>query len=439
MRTTAKIVGMGGLGALALLGELLAFANQFSANQRNILPGGRAALMGGAFTALSDDSSGAYYNPAGLAFSPGREVSISGLSYFNNNLVYRSAVDGQDFTEKSSGTTTTFIGGTLGISGLKVGWSIINLDVRNINQNDSYVIDNGTPASTGIYTRTHQESNTYAWYGASLALKLSNAMSVGVSGYHYKRVILASNHNMSAFESDDAQVIDKKFLTDNKGMVVVFGGMYRTKSWSLGFSARLPQALSNSTVVNVDELSYSPSQWDENIENVSASYQECFQKQVPCALHSDVTTSSLHELNPYTFTLGFAWTPGKAFTLSSDILFHQGVASPYTFAGNRDLEHTLNYSLGAELFLGGLTLRAGAFTNYSMYPEPTAGGVNQASAIDYVGFTGGVGVKDKGRDSFIGVVRQIGTGKSQILTNDPSVQEVVGDSIIYNIGATYVF
>ena len=34
---------------------------------QNFLVGERAASIGGAYTALSDDASGAYYNPAGLA------------------------------------------------------------------------------------------------------------------------------------------------------------------------------------------------------------------------------------------------------------------------------------------------------------------------------------------------------------------------------------
>lgn len=38
-------------------------------NNRNTLVGGKAALMGGAYTALSEDLSGAYYNPAGIVSS----------------------------------------------------------------------------------------------------------------------------------------------------------------------------------------------------------------------------------------------------------------------------------------------------------------------------------------------------------------------------------
>ena len=38
-------------------------------NNRDTLIGGKAALLGGAYTALSDDLSGAYYNPSGIVSS----------------------------------------------------------------------------------------------------------------------------------------------------------------------------------------------------------------------------------------------------------------------------------------------------------------------------------------------------------------------------------
>ena len=45
--------------------------------RRNLFIGERASLLGGAFTALADDASAGYYNPAGLVQSPGFTVSAS--------------------------------------------------------------------------------------------------------------------------------------------------------------------------------------------------------------------------------------------------------------------------------------------------------------------------------------------------------------------------
>jgi long-chain fatty acid transport protein len=50
-------------------------------NGRNVLIGERAALLAGAFTALADDASAGYHNPAGLVQAPGFTVSASADVY----------------------------------------------------------------------------------------------------------------------------------------------------------------------------------------------------------------------------------------------------------------------------------------------------------------------------------------------------------------------
>jgi long-chain fatty acid transport protein len=78
---------------LAVCIALLAVASPASAdlyNARNYLMGERGATMGGAYTALSDDVSGAFYNPGGLAFIERSTISLSGDVYgysFNNRTV----------------------------------------------------------------------------------------------------------------------------------------------------------------------------------------------------------------------------------------------------------------------------------------------------------------------------------------------------------------
>ena len=59
----------------------LPVANVFAVSEAAVLflmisPGARAAGMGEAFVAQSDDATAVYWNPAGLAFQRGREISI---------------------------------------------------------------------------------------------------------------------------------------------------------------------------------------------------------------------------------------------------------------------------------------------------------------------------------------------------------------------------
>ena len=68
---------------LSLLGVTKSYAD--SNHYRNVLVGDRAATMAGAYTAVSDDSSGGYYNPAGLAFLRGESVA-GGRVWFETNV-----------------------------------------------------------------------------------------------------------------------------------------------------------------------------------------------------------------------------------------------------------------------------------------------------------------------------------------------------------------
>src|SRR5262244_2789299 len=68
-------------------------------NFRPYILGSRAAGMGGAFTALSDDGSGSYYNPGGLAFTRRSSISLSVSVYGVVTGSYANALGtNHDFT-----------------------------------------------------------------------------------------------------------------------------------------------------------------------------------------------------------------------------------------------------------------------------------------------------------------------------------------------------
>ena len=75
MRFISRFAGI--LLAVALAGG----ARADDANYRPYVVGGRAAGMGGAFTALADDGSGPWYNPGGLGFVRRSQLSLSGSVY----------------------------------------------------------------------------------------------------------------------------------------------------------------------------------------------------------------------------------------------------------------------------------------------------------------------------------------------------------------------
>ena len=63
-----KIICLIGITCLLIVGNDPSYGN-YLFNNRDLLVGGKASLLGGAYTALSNDLSGAYYNPSGLVSS----------------------------------------------------------------------------------------------------------------------------------------------------------------------------------------------------------------------------------------------------------------------------------------------------------------------------------------------------------------------------------
>src|SRR5215468_11845785 len=84
---------------LVMLAAGVARSQGIESNFRPYLVGGRAAGMGGAFTALADDGSGGYYNPGGLAFIRASSLSFSLNAYgLVGGKVKDALGDGHDFS-----------------------------------------------------------------------------------------------------------------------------------------------------------------------------------------------------------------------------------------------------------------------------------------------------------------------------------------------------
>ncbi len=101
--------------AISLILVLSTVSTVFAVSQAAVLflmisPGARAAGMGEAFVAMADDATAAYWNPAGLAFQDGREVTImhaNWLPQLVSDMYYDFLAYRQHFES---------LGGTLGVN-----------------------------------------------------------------------------------------------------------------------------------------------------------------------------------------------------------------------------------------------------------------------------------------------------------------------------------
>ena len=99
--------------ALALLlvighGSLLADDLHYN----NVLIGDRASGLAGAYTAISDDASGLFYNPAGIVYTENLQLSASANALYSTETVYKDVLNGGDWKRKSDNIVPNYFGMT---------------------------------------------------------------------------------------------------------------------------------------------------------------------------------------------------------------------------------------------------------------------------------------------------------------------------------------
>jgi len=402
---------------------IVAFASQQFSHQRNVLPGGRAAMLGGAYTALADDPSGSFYNPAGLSFARNDEIALSGNAYHTSTTTYERAVNGENFVENSSSLYPSFVGSNYRWRAVTFGYSYMTLDSRNVNQDHNFTDLSTEENGLNTYTRTNQETGNNLIAGGSAALALGDTLSVGTSLFYSRRTVESTTHQMTQANGGGLLVSDFKYQTRNEGIMPVLGTILRGKTASIGLSARIPQSMSDHTTVSADTVLWTPPADGQAAEE-------------PDVTSFAGTVDVQKEPNPETWQLGLAWFPGPAFLATGDILFHRGVEAS---RGILQLEDTFNWSVGLESRLSAIVFRAGAFSNNSMFRKPSAGGTDQPTWINFLGTSAGIGYVQRERESSIGFVHQAGRGKSQIVAASEDIQDVETTSTTWMLSSRVFF
>ena len=158
--------------------------------------GDRAVGLGGAFTAISDDSSGAYYNPAGLAESASSSVSLSAAVYGWASNDWRA--DSIRFESGNDNfitypTTAAWIqrvreGEEDGSGRVQLALSLVT-PRSNVNRKRLTSLDTGIPQSgmgkptvmSHMSVLNMVTEDDTLWVGVSVAWKVMRRLSLGLS------------------------------------------------------------------------------------------------------------------------------------------------------------------------------------------------------------------------------------------------------------------
>ena len=184
------------LNFLLLLKYLLIFISYLTASysyadwqhRNSLLIGERASGMGGAYTAISNDPSGIYYNPGGIAFSKDTEINLSVAGYYFENIKVNSiyGISNYQYEIKNSDIINGFLGFTKKLKFFDeeffFGFAVYIPDNTNINTKLYFY----SPSSTKnlpvkLFITNNREIGKESNYQISLSKLINNNLGIGIS------------------------------------------------------------------------------------------------------------------------------------------------------------------------------------------------------------------------------------------------------------------
>lgn len=460
--------------SIALLGLCSnLYADQF--HYKNFLIGDRAIGLGGAYTAISDDASGVYYNPAGTAFALNNDISGSANAFYTSKATYKNAIADNDFTENSSGSVPSFFGGLQKLDNYKQGLVFAFGVYLNNNelkdQNDLYDkdINLGTPSPCTdglarkpvLLKRFHRTANQRAStmnISGSLAYRVMPRLAVGVALNYIKIEELVQEYQDTKNTSSECvggastdfyllqtQNIRQKVTGEGIQPVISVQAILGDRfSWGLTFKMAhyLTQKFeldsesrsTKTSVANQDSIDNAASTGaGANVNNGDDT--------ILAQVNGEIRAQKPLGTPPYEIGTGFAFFYSPRFLLSLDVSYTSAVKDAEEITGLGSIyakDAVTNYAAGLEFYiLPFLPLRVGYFTNNDARPKLNADSTGQRDHIDYNGGSLFLSWVQPSSQLGAGVVYQQGTGEAQKITRSKTIQKVSASSITLAVSATH--
>lgn len=365
----------------------------------NMLIGDRASGMGGAYTAISDDATGMFYNPAGIFYVGERNFSASVNAYYSQSKKYENVIGNRPFERNSSALLANFFGIVKPLGTFKVGFSYAVPDAVSEDQNQNF---NNVSGTVSHFTMNLNNRDSTYNFGPSIAAELSNELSVGLSLYIHKRDVQLILNQFQERTDSSNQWSNYYFKLSETGTRPVLGIM-----WSPVEKLSLGASLSQTWVIAATGTGQSTC-WDSSAVACNASIL-----QVPRVI--DFTAKRKY---PVRMAMGAAYFPDSNLILSGDVTYNTAV----TDANYGNKEGTLNVAIGTEYYVNkNWAVRTGGYTNMANTPAIQAGVTSIEERINLYGVSLSVSNFTNGSSITLGTSLNYGKGQSQIL-NDTSVQ-----------------
>ena len=432
------------LSGLILIACMTAFSNSAALaddfHYTNLLIGERASGMAGAYTAVSDDATGLYYNPAGTVYTSGRSLSASVNAYYSTTKTYKNVIGGNGWERKSSSLLPNYFGVVQPLGKFKVGLSYAVPESIMSDQEQTFhdlqLNPSLQPFNPGVNITTYlinfnDESNTYN-FGPSIAKELTDNFSAGLTLYYYQRKTLRILNQLIKTSNGGSERTTDYFHTSESGVRPILGFM-----WSPLDNVSVGLAMSK-VFINQSETSFHTSFQRENLA-VGPNPGDSNAVSLPDA----PSVTSQKRIMPKQVSLGAAWFPSASLLLSADLNYFsvKNVGDIVTLKDTKeDFEDVLNFAVGAEYYLSrNFAVRAGFFTDYANTQKVGTGGVNQNEHIDIYGVTASVSHFTGNTAVTVGGGTTYGQGKTQIISGSTAVQTASQQGWLLFLSSSYSY
>lgn len=392
-------------------------ADEFHYN--NILIGDRASGLGGAYTAISDDAAGLFYNPAGIVFTRDLQLSASANAVHSTKLTYKDVLRGSDWERESSNIVPNYFGITKKIGDNYFGFSYAVTDFEVEDQDSRFTNIPGVP----LFIININNNEKVTKFGPSYAVALTEELNFGVTLYLHDRERDLTNNQFIRLPGNIFEWNNIYFETSENGVEPVIGLIWSpSDDWSFGLSLRKTF------------ISSSRSRTQVTCSSNASPLSQC----IPVGgVPKDPTTirSSDERDLPLNVRVGAAYFPTPRLLYSADILYYEDTSSDAFSA-----EEVINYAFGIEYYFNAeWALRAGYYTDNANTPEVSSGKFDQLDHVDLRGLSLSMTRFSKTSSITIGYAYSSGDGEAQVVTGSQEIQDLEQKIETLYLSTTYNF
>jgi len=372
---------------------------------KDIIIGERAAGLGGAFIAVSDDPTGMWYNPAGIIFSFENYFSLSANTYAETSEIYKNIIGTSNYQYKSAGLIPNFFGFTQNYGSFKWGFSIL-IPQSDVQDQEDEISNISTVAGEArVLRRKFFRQNTLTMPGFAVAGEITKYFTWGVSLFAKYRTHKFIDNQLVLYNPEAATPTQEKMLISDKSTTKT------TYAWmpKLGFQYMPRKNLSLAGTVaktftargNLHTRAYESST-GKNLVQVS-------------------TDDTAVEMSPLEVGIGLAYFPSKTLLWTADLNYYTKDSSLTDF----ETTPMWNIATGMEIYLSdSRVLRMGVYTNNAYTPSLVEGIANQSTHVDMYGLGLSYSFVASSSAFTLGTSYSMGNGKGQAIGGTKSIQDV---------------